>query len=123
MKTKWNRTTPILFLPVKINKRYANMKSIMKVDFNRPHNTELGLALCGHKDRQVMACFVAGIHPSGVIAKQKVDLVKGDEIIEVNGRVLQRRCHLNATVVISNLPGEKVVFLINRYFLHMMNYD
>lgn len=99
------------------------MKSIMKVEFNRPPNTELGLALSGHKDRQVMACFVAGIHPSGVIAKQNVDLKKGDEIIEVNGRVLQRRCHLNATVVITNLPGEKVVFLINRYCFIIINHD
>lgn len=91
------------------------MKSLMKIDFNRPPNTELGLALSGHKDRQQMASFIAGIHPAGIIAKEKIDLCKGDEIIEVNGRVLQRRCHLNATVTINNLPGEKVVFVINRY--------
>lgn len=92
------------------------MKTLKKIEFKRPPNTELGLALCGHQDRQMMASFIAGIHPSGIIAKEKVDLCKGDELIEVNGRVLQRRCHLNATVIINNLPGEQLVFLINRYF-------
>lgn len=96
------------------------MKSIMKIEFKRPPNTELGLALSGHRDRQRMACFIAGIHPKGIIAKEKVDLCKGDEIIEVNGHVLQNRCHLNATVIINNLPGEHIVFLINRLEYHFI---
>lgn len=94
----------------------------MKVEFKRPPNTELGIALSGHKDRSRMASFIAGIHPSGVISKDKVDLCKGDEIIEVNGRVLQNRCHLNATVTINNLPGEHIVFLVNRWvFIYITN--
>ena len=78
----------------------------------RPLNSDLGLALAGHKDRQKMACFVAGINPSGICAN--ADLKPGDEILEINGNVLLDRCHLNASVVFKNLPGGRIVFVILR---------
>ncbi|XP_055918879.1 inactivation-no-after-potential D protein [Eupeodes corollae] len=96
----------------KIKKRYSNLKDLRKIEVTRPPNTDLGLALAGHRDRQKMACFVAGLHPQGLMAK--CDLKPGDEILEVNGTVLQNRCHLNASVIFKNILNEKLVFVSHR---------
>lgn len=96
----------------KIKKRYANLKDLKKIVINRPPNTDLGLALAGHRDRQKMACFVAGLHPQGLLAN--CDMKPGDEILEVNGTVLQNRCHLNASVIFKNIFSETLVFIIHR---------
>ncbi|XP_055855779.1 inactivation-no-after-potential D protein isoform X2 [Episyrphus balteatus] len=96
----------------KIKKRYSNLKDLKKIEITRPPNTDLGLALAGHRDRQKMACFVAGLHPQGLMAK--CDIKPGDEILEVNGIVLQNRCHLNASVIFKNIFTEKLVFVLHR---------
>lgn len=72
----------------------------------------MGISLAGHKDRNKMACFVAGINPKGVAAKSELKI--GDEILEVNGRVLHGRCHLNASVIIKELPGDELAFVMLR---------
>lgn len=96
----------------KIKKRYSNLKDLKRIEVTRPPNTDLGLALAGHRDRQKMACFIAGLHPQGLLAKS--DMKPGDEILEVNGIVLQNRCHLNASVIFKNIFTEKLVFILHR---------
>ncbi|KAH8399302.1 hypothetical protein KR215_007405 [Drosophila sulfurigaster] len=96
----------------KINKRYNMMKDLRRIEFERQANIPLGIALAGHKDRQKMACFIAGVDPKGMLAN--VDVKPGDEIVEVNGNVLKNRCHLNATAVFKNVEGEKLVLITSR---------
>ncbi|EDW62076.2 inactivation-no-after-potential D protein [Drosophila virilis] len=96
----------------KINKRYNMMKDLRRIEIQRQGNVPLGIALAGHKDRQKMACFVAGVDPNGLLAS--VDVKPGDEIVEVNGNVLKNRCHLNASAVFKNVDGEKLVMITSR---------
>ncbi|KAH8337852.1 hypothetical protein KR067_006956, partial [Drosophila pandora] len=102
----------LLSPPAKINKRYNMMKDLRRVEIQRDASKPLGLALAGHKDRQKMACFVAGIDSNGVLAS--VDIKPGDEIVEVNGNVLKNRCHLNASAVFKNVDGDKLVMITSR---------
>ncbi|XP_037942284.1 inactivation-no-after-potential D protein-like [Teleopsis dalmanni] len=96
----------------KINKRYNLMKDVRRIEVQRTSCSPLGIALAGHKDRQRMSCFVAGVNPTGIMAT--VDIKPCDEILEVNGNVLQNRCHLNASVVFQNIDGEKLVLITSR---------
>ncbi|XP_020799562.1 inactivation-no-after-potential D protein [Drosophila serrata] len=96
----------------KINKRYNMMKDLRRVEVQRDPSKPLGIALAGHKDRQKMACFVAGVDPNGVFAS--ADFKPGDEIVEVNGNVLKNRCHLNASAVFKNVDGDKLVLITSR---------
>ncbi|XP_075165397.1 inactivation no afterpotential D [Haematobia irritans] len=96
----------------KINKRYNMVKDVRRIEFNRPANVPLGMALAGHSDRQRMACFIAGIDPEGLLAS--LDVKPGDEILEVNGTVLRNRCHLNASVVFKNILSERIVLITSR---------
>lgn len=66
----------------KIKKRYGTLGQVLCYSINRGTNTSIGISLAGHRDRNKMACFVAGINPKGV-AKQ-CDLEVGDEILEVS---------------------------------------
>lgn len=59
-----------------------------------------------------MACFVAGINPKGIAFGSFIQV--GDEILEVNGLVLHGRCHLNVSVIIKELPGNELVFILLR---------
>lgn len=88
------------------------MKDLRRIEVQRQGNMPLGIALAGHKDRQKMACFVAGVDPNGTLAS--VDIKPGDEIVEVNGNVLKNRCHLNASAVFKNIDGEKLVLITSR---------
>ncbi|CAG7833479.1 unnamed protein product, partial [Allacma fusca] len=67
----------------------------------------LGISLAGHRDRLKMAVFVCGINPAGVAYKTH-QLEVGDEILEVNGKVLYGRSHLNASALIKGLPQNHV---------------
>lgn len=96
----------------KIKKRYGTLGQVHKTEVFRPPNTDLGLALAGNKDRQTMSCIVAGINPSGIIAS--ANLKPGDELLEVNGTVLQNRCHLNASPIFRSITTEKIVFVVLR---------
>lgn len=70
----------------KIKKRYGTLGQVLCYSINRGTNSSIGISLAGHRDRNKMACFVAGINPKGV-AKQ-CDLEVGDEILEVSCRPL-----------------------------------
>lgn len=95
---------------MKISKRYNLLKDVRKICVQRPANSPLGLALAGHSDRQRMACFVAGVDPNGLF--KGLDIKPGDEIIEVNGNVLQNRSHLNASSIFKNIDGENVTLIV-----------
>ena len=58
-------------------------------------NSSLGLSLAGNKDRSVYSCYVCGIHPEGLCARDGRIQV-GDQLVEANGVQLLGRCHLNA---------------------------
>jgi hypothetical protein len=49
---------------------------------DRGNCTSIGISLAGHRDRNKMACFIAGINPKG-IASSAGGLEIGDEILEV----------------------------------------
>jgi inactivation no afterpotential D protein len=66
----------------KIKKRYGNLGTILCHTIDRGTNTNIGISLAGHRDRNKMACFIAGINPKG-IASSKGGLEIGDEILEV----------------------------------------
>lgn len=72
----------------------------------------MGISLAGHRDRNKMATFIAGINPRGFAAGS--DLRVGDEILEVNGIVLHGRSHLNASAIIKTLPGPSLKFILLR---------
>lgn len=44
-------------------------------------NNSMGIALSGHRNRNEMGCFIAGINPKG--AASSIDFRIGDEILEV----------------------------------------
>ncbi|XP_067003384.2 multiple PDZ domain protein isoform X1 [Anabrus simplex] len=96
----------------KVKKKYGALgHAVLAVQLERGHQG-LGLSLAGHKDRSRMAVFVVGLNPNGAAFKTG-GIQVGDEILEVNGVVLQGRCHLNASAIIKGLPGPvfKVIIL------------
>ncbi|XP_024938329.1 uncharacterized protein LOC107265201 [Cephus cinctus] len=96
----------------KIKKRYDNLGHTVLMVKLEKDRSGLGISLAGHKDRNRMAVFVCGLNPKGV-AHKTGGLHIGDEILEVNGTVLQGRCHLNASALIKGMPGTcfKVIVL------------
>lgn len=65
----------------KIKKRYGHLSGkIVRITITRT-NSSLGIALAGHKNRNEMGCFIAGINPKGSMRSQ--DFKVGDEILEV----------------------------------------
>lgn len=65
----------------KIKKRYGQLGMVIRQPIERDVNNNMGMALAGHKDRNKMGCFVAGINPKGKAASSKLKV--GDEILEV----------------------------------------
>ncbi|XP_072380461.1 inactivation-no-after-potential D protein-like [Diabrotica undecimpunctata] len=96
----------------KIKKKYFSVShNIVTVQLER-YSQDIGISLAGHKDRNCMAVFVCGLNPQGSAYKSG-DIKVGDEILEINGVVLQGRCHLNASAIIKGLPGPifKIILL------------
>ena len=60
-----------------------------------------------------MAVVVAGMNPKGNAFRDEKMQV-GDVILEVNGKVLYNRSHLNASSVIKNQPEAGVTFIVMR---------
>ncbi|CAL7939331.1 unnamed protein product [Xylocopa violacea] len=97
---------------MKVQKKYHSLGHkvlLIKVEKDR---RGLGISLAGHKDRNRMAVFVCGLNPKGN-AHKVGEILVGDEILEVNGCVLQGRCHLNASALIKGMAGTcfKIVVL------------
>ncbi|XP_059469867.1 inaD-like protein isoform X2 [Neocloeon triangulifer] len=88
----------------KVKKKYGALKGTLMIAALERGQQGLGISLAGHKDRNRMAVFVCGLNPSGTACKEGT-LKVGDEILEVNGCVVQGRCHLNASAMIKGLAG------------------
>ncbi|XP_073994431.1 multiple PDZ domain protein-like isoform X3 [Rhodnius prolixus] len=91
----------------KVRKKYGSQGVavvVAELNVERGAAGGLGISLAGHKDRTKMAVLIAGLNPAGR-AYSSGQLQVGDEILEVNGVILQGRCHLNASAIIKGLPG------------------
>jgi inactivation no afterpotential D protein len=67
----------------KIKKRYGNLGTILCHTIDRGHSSNIGISLAGHRDRNKMACFIAGINPKGIASSSGAFEI-GDEILEVD---------------------------------------
>lgn len=56
------------------------MGNIIRVKVNRSNNS-MGIALAGHRNRNEMGCFIAGLNPKGAASSKNLKI--GDEILEV----------------------------------------
>ncbi|XP_046745237.1 uncharacterized protein LOC124410699 isoform X2 [Diprion similis] len=97
----------------KIKKRYDALGHPVVMVRLEKDRRGLGISLAGHKDRNRMAVFVCGLNPKGV-AHKTGGLLIGDEILEVNGTVLQGRCHLNASAMIKGMAGPSFKVIVLR---------
>ncbi len=105
---------------MKIRRKYAKFShqpdgsrgTLLYVCLNKGTNG-LGISLAGHKDRSKMAVYVCGLRPQGN-AYRDGRIKMGDLILEVNGKVLHDRHHLNVTSVIKALPDADVTFVLLR---------
>lgn len=95
------------------------MGHVFKCVIDRGTNNYIGISLAGHRDRNKMACFVAGVNPKSLAATSQI--VVGDEIVEVNGIVLHGRCHLNASVIIKEMAGSSLHFILLRFVYYFFN--
>ncbi|KOC61317.1 Inactivation-no-after-potential D protein, partial [Habropoda laboriosa] len=92
------------YTKMKVQKKYQALgHKVLMVKLEKDRRG-LGISLAGHRDRNRMAVFVCGLNPKGA-AHKTGELVVGDEILEVNGCVLQGRCHLNASAKIKGMAG------------------
>jgi len=97
----------------KIQRKYGRLGGQLHYIRLNKGTQGLGISLAGHKDRLLMAVIVAGLNPKGN-AHRDGNMQVGDVILEVNGRVLHNRSHLNASSVIKNLPDAGVTFIVLR---------
>ena len=67
---------------IDLKKQYQLLKGeIIETELER-NAYGFGLALSGHKDRNIMGTFICGIHPKGSAAQNGV-LQPGDELLKV----------------------------------------
>ncbi|KAL6432427.1 hypothetical protein ACFW04_006782 [Cataglyphis niger] len=97
----------------KIQKKYQHLGHQVLMVVLEKDRRGLGISLAGHKDRNRMAVFICGLNPKGAAYKNG-GLLIGDEILEVNGCVLQGRCHLNASALIKGIPGNRFKIIVYR---------
>ncbi|XP_058446045.1 inactivation-no-after-potential D protein [Malaya genurostris] len=118
---KWNKDESLLdaeqedcfgYTTKKIRKRYGGMDQIICHTIERSSGSSLGISLAGHRDRTKMACFIAGVNPQGLASSFPFQV--GDEILEVNGIVLQGRSHLNVPSIIKGIEGSSLKFIVSR---------
>lgn len=72
----------LLYFLDKIKKRYGALGQVLCHTIDRGSNTNIGISLAGHRDRNKMACFIAGINPKGIASATQLEI--GDEILEVS---------------------------------------
>ncbi|XP_025158987.1 uncharacterized protein LOC105190328 isoform X2 [Harpegnathos saltator] len=101
------------YTAMKIQKKYQNLGHRVLMVILEKDRRGLGISLAGHKDRNRMAVFVCGLNPKGA-AHKNGGLLIGDEILEVNGCVLQGRCHLNASALIKGMIGTCFKIIVYR---------
>ncbi|XP_070514878.1 multiple PDZ domain protein isoform X2 [Cardiocondyla obscurior] len=101
------------YTAMKIQKKYQNLGHKVVMVAVEKDRRGLGISLAGHKDRNRMAVFVCGLNPKGAAYKNG-GLLIGDEILEINGCVLQGRCHLNASALIKGMAGSLFKIIVYR---------
>ncbi|XP_032689961.1 uncharacterized protein LOC116853160 isoform X4 [Odontomachus brunneus] len=101
------------YTAMKVQKKYQNLGHRVLMVTLEKDRRGLGISLAGHKDRNRMAVFVCGLNPKGA-AHKNGGLHIGDEILEVNGCVLQGRCHLNASAIIKGMVGTCFKIIVYR---------
>ncbi|KAH0953999.1 hypothetical protein HN011_006386 [Eciton burchellii] len=101
------------YTAMKIQKKYRNLGHKVLMIVLEKDRRGLGISLAGHKDRNRMAVFVCGLNPKGAAHKNGGILI-GDEILEINGCVLQGRCHLNASALIKGMPSTRFKIIVYR---------
>ncbi|XP_029662223.1 inaD-like protein isoform X1 [Formica exsecta] len=97
----------------KVQKKYQHLGHKVLMVILEKDRRGLGISLAGHKDRNRMAVFICGLNPKGA-AHKNGGLLIGDEILEVNGCVLQGRCHLNASALIKGIAGNRFKIIVYR---------
>lgn len=71
----------LILIPIeKIKKRYGSLGNVIRMKISRTNNN-MGIALAGHRNRNEMGCFIAGLNPKGAASSQNLKV--GDEILEV----------------------------------------
>uniref|UniRef100_A0A183I9D1 PDZ domain-containing protein n=1 Tax=Soboliphyme baturini TaxID=241478 RepID=A0A183I9D1_9BILA len=82
----------------------------------RKANGRLGIILAGNKDRSKLSIFVAGICPDSPAYEAFLEkkLMVGDEVLQVNDKILHGRSHLNASCIIKALSDAVVKLVILR---------
>ncbi|XP_011881700.1 PREDICTED: uncharacterized protein LOC105569668 [Vollenhovia emeryi] len=101
------------YTAMKIQKKYRNLGHKVLMVTVEKDRRGLGISLAGHKDRNRMAVFICGLNPKGP-AHKNGGLLIGDEILEINGCVLQGRCHLNASALIKGMAGTLFKIIVYR---------
>ncbi|KAL8570734.1 hypothetical protein ACOMHN_039168 [Nucella lapillus] len=97
----------------RLQRKYGELGGQTEVVQLTRGKSSIGLSLAGNKDRSIMSVFVAGIHLDSPAARDGRIRV-ADELLEINGNVLQGRSHLNATAVVKSISSPEVKIIINR---------
>lgn len=97
----------------KIKQRYGNLGQVEIAHIDRQPGSPIGLALVGHRDRQKMGCFIAGINPN-LMYTSNYTVKPGDEILEVNGQCFHDRCHLNITASLKAMSESRLKVILLR---------
>lgn len=100
----------------KVQKIYGDLNGDLHlVQIQRDGATSsLGLSLVGSKDVvTTMGVFIVGVRPSSVAATDG-NIRVGDELLEVNNKVLYGRSHLNASAIIKGISSQRLKILLLR---------
>uniref|UniRef100_A0A1I8GRE7 PDZ domain-containing protein n=1 Tax=Macrostomum lignano TaxID=282301 RepID=A0A1I8GRE7_9PLAT len=88
--------------PERLAQQYVDINGdVLVLSIDKRGRPALGLSLAGNRDASVMSIFVCGIRPDSAAATDG-RLRIGDELLEVDGHVLQGKSHLNAVPIIND---------------------
>uniref|UniRef100_A0A1I8FLR2 PDZ domain-containing protein n=1 Tax=Macrostomum lignano TaxID=282301 RepID=A0A1I8FLR2_9PLAT len=93
---------PDVMRPERLAQQYVDINGdVLVLSIDKRGRPALGLSLAGNRDASVMSIFVCGIRPDSAAATDG-RLRIGDELLEVDGHVLQGKSHLNAVPIIND---------------------
>lgn len=98
----------------RIAKRYIDLKGELHlVTLSKNGFKSLGMSLVGNKDLSAMSIFVSTLKENYPAAKSG-QIHVGDELLEVNGKVLYGRSHLNTTPIFNAITTDSVTLILLR---------
>uniref|UniRef100_A0A8C7WP68 PDZ domain-containing protein n=1 Tax=Oryzias sinensis TaxID=183150 RepID=A0A8C7WP68_9TELE len=104
------------FFPEKMLQRYGSLSGkLHMIELEKdPAVPGLGITLAGSKDgsRARLSVCVASVDPQGPTGLDGRIQV-GDELLEINGKILYGRSYQNASTIISNAPSKVKIVLIS----------